>query len=512
VRSSEVTGIIDIGSNTVRLAVYHMAPNGGYRIIDQGRWPARLSQRLKQSGELPKEAVEELSDVLNHYSSICRLHGAIRIRAVATAAIRAAVNRDKVLRQLKQSTGLKIEILSGEEEARIGSLGMLGTLNLADGFIVDIGGGSTEISLLRSRKRLASVSFPIGAVNTTGRYHLGEGPITPNMLQQIQEDTRKLMKSERWISGHPGLPLIGLGGTVRAFAKLRQYETEYPFPLLHGYEQTSDDLSDSLHKLAAMPLGKRRQLPGLSKDRADVIVPGLAILRSVMRECGSDRLVVCGAGVRDGLFFETCLPGMAVDGADQLLEESVRNLNALYPAAPPEHLEHVCRMALAIYDSLAPESDFSERARIWLSTAARLFRIGGVIELNNIEDHTFYILIHTHWNGMPHREILLTAAIASFRGKNQLRRLLSPYRSMLREGDLDAAARLGSLLQLAAALDRSQSQAIHTLRVDISAKKLRLKAETRQPLSIEQVELESVAKDFKKIWGLSPILMFTPTD
>jgi exopolyphosphatase/guanosine-5'-triphosphate,3'-diphosphate pyrophosphatase len=506
-KSAEVTGIIDIGSNTVRLAVYRMAEDRSYRIIDQGRWPARLSQRLTPDGDLPDEAVNELSEVLLHYLSICHMHGASRIRAVATAAIRAAVNREEIIRRLKRTTGLDIEILPGQEEARLGSLGMLGTLSLSDGFIVDIGGGSTEITLLKNRHRLHSVSFPIGSVNTAARYRLEEGPVDSSVLHDIQENMRQFLNSEPWISHHPGMPLIGLGGSVRAFAKLRQRQTDYPFPLLHGYEQTEDELSSELHQLAEIPVSKRRKLPGLSKDRADVIVPGMAILRSIMRECGSDRLVVCGAGLRDGLFFETCLPGMEAKTADQVLVDSIRNLHALYPTTPREHLEQVRLMALSLYDRLAAHCEFPSNARVWLDAAAMLFRIGAVIDLNDVEDHTFYMLVHTHWNGLPHREILLTAAIASFKGMNQLRRKLSPYRSMLHDGDVDTAAHLGSLLQLAAALDRSQSQAIRSLQVDVGGSKLRLKALTEQPLSVEQVEVEALAKDFKKIWGIAPILL-----
>jgi exopolyphosphatase / guanosine-5'-triphosphate,3'-diphosphate pyrophosphatase len=511
-RSSEVTGIIDIGSNTVRLAVYRLEPSGAYRIIDQGRWPARLSQRLTADGELPDEAVHELSEVLVHYRNICRMHGAVRVRAVATAAVRAAVNRDRVILSLKLATGLEITVLPGQEEARIGSLGMLGTLSLSDAYIVDIGGGSTEITLLRGRKIISSVSFPIGAVNTAARYRLAEGTVPQAVLHEIREEARKRFSLEPWIAGDPGLPLIGLGGTVRAFAKLRQRETDYPFPLLHGYEQTEDELTGTLNKLSNLPVGNRRQLPGLSKDRADVIVPGLAILKAVMRECGSDRLIVCGAGLRDGLFFETCKPSIAAAEADQVLEDSIRNLNALYPTSPPEHLEHVRQMALAIYDRLAPSRDFPDNARVWLDAASRLFRIGDMIDLNDSDDHTFYMLIHTPWNGLPHREILLTAAIASFRGMNPLRRKLSPYRSMLREGDLEAAVRLGSILQLAAAMDRSQSQAIRSLELKSDGKKLRIEAESDEALSVEQVEVTALAKDFKKIWGITPVLIMEPVE
>lgn len=530
VRKISVIGIIDIGSNTVRLCVYRLEANGAYRVIDQGRFAARLSQRLTPDGLLPEEAVEQLSEVLKHYREICEKHGADRIRAVATAAIRQSANRDRLLRYLKAQTGIAIELLSGEEEARIGSEAMLRTMRYRDGFVVDIGGGSTEISLLSGGRLTAAVSFPVGCVNTGTRHSLGEAPVGPQKLAAIDDEVRKLLsgKGFEWISGSPGLPLIGLGGTVRALAKLRQRETDYPFPLLHGYELPPQDVEQALQALAGISADKRRKLPGLSKDRGDVIVPGLAILLAVLRQTRAAKLAVCGAGLRDGLFLETCVPKLEDDRADfeqpdgshtksgqpyipsenPVLEESIRNLTALYPTAPQEHLGHASQMAVELFDQLADRNGISSDMRTLLSAAARLYRIGAVIDFNDCADHTFYMLIHTHWNGLSHREIVLTAAIASYSGTNALRRKLSPYRSILNERDTEAAAKLGTLLQLAVALDRSESQAIRSL--DIAAtpgKQLVLTAQAHHPLPVERVEVDSLAKDFRKCWGMLPKLI-----
>lgn len=504
--TNQITGIIDIGSNTVRLSVYQLTENGAYRVVDQGRWPARLSQRMTSDGALPMEAIDELAEVLRHFCRICQKHGAENIRAVATAAIRQAVNREAIIQKLFDLTGLSIEILSGEDEARIGSKAMLNSLNIADCFVVDIGGGSTEITLIRNRSVVSAASFPIGCVNTSTKYGMKEGPDPQSLLSDIQSEVRRLLGKEKWISNHPGLPLIGLGGTVRALAKLHQRETNYPFPHLHGYELNSPGLSLTLDNLAKFTVEQRRKLPGLSKDRGDVIVPGLAILLGVMGHIQTSRLVVCGAGLRDGLFYETCLPHHRSDSENSVLEESIRNLSALYPVAPEEHLQQVRRLALTLYDRLSTDTKLSASSRRLLETAARLFHIGATIDFNDCADHTFYMLLHTHWNGLSHRETILTAAIASYRGANPLRRKLAAYRSMLEEGDIEAIAMLGSLLQLAAALDRSEAQAITTLELSVKGSKLSLIADAHHPLPVEQMEVENIAKEMKKNWGITPEL------
>lgn len=505
--AAQTTGMIDIGSNTVRLSIYRVTGAGAYRVIDQGRWPARLSQRLTADGRLPADVVAELGEVLRHYKRICRIHGTDRIRAVATAALRQAVNRDQVLAALYEETGLRIELLPGEEEARLGSLAMLRTMNVKDGFVVDIGGGSTEITLLRDRRTIASASLPIGCVNTSARFGLGESPVAQATLEAMDKDIQVKLAALDWIADHPGLPVIGLGGTVRALGKLRQRLDEYPYASLHGYEIPADRLTSAIELLSPLTVDKRRKLPGLSKDRADVIVPGLVILQALMRICGSPRIIVSGAGLRDGLFFDTCLPELPMDGEDAVAEESIRNLRALYPGAPDSHLDQVNRLSLALYDQLAPGLELPAESRRVLSAAARLFRIGAVIDYNDCAQHTFYMLMHAHWNGMSHRETLLTAAVASYRNANALRRALAGYRSLLLAGDEELAARLGMLLQLAAALDRSESQAITSLEVSVGQNgRLLLNAAASHALPVETTEVQALAKDFKKCWGLSPVL------
>lgn len=504
--NNRITGIIDIGSNTVRLAVYQLASNGAYRVIDQGRWAARLSQRMDDNGILSDEAIEELTDVLRHFRHICHMHKASLIRTVATAAVRQSANRERIVERLSGATGLSVEVLSGEDEARIGSHAMLSTMGTSDGFVIDIGGGSTEISLLLDREVKFAVSFPLGCVNMAAKFALGTGPVPPAVLEDMHSFVKKLLAGEPWIGQYPGLPVIGLGGTLRALAKLQQRVTDYPLHLLHGYELLESDVTARLSQLAAIPVDNRKKHPGLSKDRGDVIVPGLAILRVIIQHAAASGVIVCGAGLRDGLFFETCVPRFQPHSAESVLQESIRNLTALYPTAPEDHLNQVRMLAITLYERLSAKYTLPPKSRLLLETAAKLYRIGTAIDYNNSADHTFYMLLHTHWNGLSHREMLLTASIAAFESAGKHKRNLAPYRAILSEGDIELAARLGTLLQLAAALDRSEAQAISALDLVIMGNKLQVVAHASHPLPVEQMETDAIAKEFKKTWGLTPKL------
>lgn len=499
-------GIIDIGSNSIRLAVYERTANGAHRVIDGGKRPARLSGGIDDQGRLRPEKIDELIDIMNHYRLICAHHRTGYIRAVATAAIRNATNREEIVERVQEEAGITIEVLSGEEEARFGFLGMVNTLDVREGFLIDIGGGSTEISLFRDRTLVQSVSFPIGCVNMS-KFLAKDGTLSDQALNELEETVERTIRQEAWLEWTPGLPLIGVGGTVRALSKLDQADTKYAFPLTHNYVITGSRTDELFEQLRPIPTDKRNKLPGLSKDRADVIVSGLAILRCLFRKLQATHYLVCGAGLRDGLFYDTRFPNQS--RMDDVLSYSVRNLSLLHPEAPQPHVMQVNRLAMQLFEHLSNKTQLQlpERAYRWMDTASSLFRIGASIDYYQYAKHSFYLIVNSHLNGLSHREMVLIAAIASFKGKSKLRQQIAEYRELLEEADLDYITLLGTLLQLAVALDRSETQSIGRLSITTVQGTLKLEALTSgSPLDVERAEVEELSKDFNKAWHLTPVL------
>ncbi|AJY75997.1 Ppx/GppA family phosphatase [Paenibacillus beijingensis] len=498
-------GIIDIGSNSIRLVVYEQTESGAHRVIDGSKHPARLSDQIDERGRIGDKTVTELINILNHFRLLCVNHKVGRIRTVATAAVRNAANGKEVIAKLNAETGLGIEILSGEREAKFGFLGMINSMDVSDGFLIDIGGGSTEVSLFRDRTLVKSVSFPFGCVSLTKRF-APKGMLDEIALKELEDLVEIAAAREPWLRSAPGLPMVGVGGTIRAAGKIHQAVRKYPFPQTHNYameEAGIDRLFDTLRKL---PMEKRRKFPGLSKDRVDLIVPGIAILRVLFRFTGASGYLVCGAGLRDGLFFQASFPQRP--RLDNIIGYSVNNLYALYPEAPLPHVNQVNRLALQLLDELGGKWQAPERARTMLDASSILYRIGASIDYNQYAQHTFYLITHSYLNGMTHREIMMTAAIASFKTRSRTRRQLEPYEDLLSEEDMETVYRLGSLLLLAAALDRGQTQSISRIVSFVKEGALVLKPlRSAGPLVLEKAEVESIAKEFRKCWGLQPELL-----
>lgn len=501
-------GFIDIGSNSIRLVIYEVTGTDACRVIDESKESARLSERIDQDGRMKAEDMMAIVQTLNHFKMLCEASSTSRIRAVATAAIRNAANSREIVETLHRHTGIEVEILSGEEEARLGFLGMINTIDLRDGLVIDIGGGSTEVSLFLERRLVHSVSFPFGSVNTAKRF-TKDGMADQEAMAKIRQMVLDALQKEPWIKGHKNLPLVGLGGTIRSVSKLDQRGRKYSLPLTHNYRIEAASVTRLIQTLGPLTPDKRKKVDGMTGSRADIIVPGMVILQTVFEYTGASHYVVSGAGLRDGLLFEALRPGRAQ--TDDVLEQSIRNLLALHPTIPLKHVEQVNRLALKLFDDMQDLHHLSVRSRSYLHVASLLYRIGVTIFYYDYPKHTFYLIAHSRLYGLSHREILICALTASYKNKNRLRQMFLEHRDILTEADCLLIVRLGTLLQLAVALDRSETQPVRRLSALAGASGLDLLLECNHSPLIEMRELDATIKDFKKNWGLTLRVKEMPT-
>lgn len=495
----ERIGIIDIGSNSIRLAIYEETDHTAHRIIEESKDSARLSQKIRSDDTLPDEDIGTIVQTLNHFKMLCEANQTAKIRAVATAAIRNARNSTEIIDKLQKGTGLDIEILSGSEEARLGFLGTINTIDIEDGFLIDIGGGSTEVTLFHNRAIVNSISFPFGSVNTTKKF-TREGELDESDCKRIKSMVVEELMNEPWIASKKGLTLIGLGGTIRSIGKLDQRRKNYSLPLTHNYEMEAKVVDLLVEELSALPVEKRKKLEGLSKDRADIIVPGLLILQTIFHYIEAVSYRISGSGLREGLYFETISPKQPK--VPNVLKYSVRNLLSLHPSVPLQHVEQVNKIALKLFDDLQTVHEYGPRIREFVDVASLLYRIGVTVLYYEYAKHTFYLMAHSRIDGLSHREILICALSASYKHKHRTRKMCLEYKDILTESDGQLIIKLGTLLQLAIALDRSETQPVQEI-IAIPKKnilELNLKC-THLPM-IEWREIQNLQRDFQREWNL----------
>ncbi len=300
---------IDIGTNTVRLLIAEFYSYGKYKTVESDRHITRLGEGMSSAGRLKEEAAERVLSVLKGYAGKCSRNKVDGIYAVATSAVREAANGLDFLSRIRKETGIDVNVISGEEEARLTMLGVSSALDITeqDALLMDIGGGSTELIMVSKGDIEFRKSTDIGVVRFSESFIKSDPPgIMEMKMLEMAIDER--LQSEKCFldlknSGRiaAGLEFIGTAGTVTTIAAIDQMMKEYDPKKINGYRISRDGVKKIQNMLADMTNDARMDLPGIENGREDLIVAGALVVYRVMEWFGFDEMTVSDAGLREGL-------------------------------------------------------------------------------------------------------------------------------------------------------------------------------------------------------------------
>ncbi|ABZ82852.1 exopolyphosphatase, putative [Heliomicrobium modesticaldum Ice1] len=498
----EKIGIIDLGSNSVRLMIVGIAPDGSYKLIDEAKESVRLSEHMGPEATLKPIAIERTIEALRLFQHLCRAHGITRTDCVATAAVRQAVNQKEFLQQVKTATGLDFRVLTGWEEAQAAYNGVINTIDIDRGVIVDIGGGSTEVIRIEDRRMVQAISLPFGAVTLTeNRIDSARGPNKPSeeQLKALESFLADQFAAIDWLKDMESPTIVGLGGTVRNLSKIDRKRKKYSLDITHNYRMTPKDVHEIYRSVKTVNLEQRKKIPGLSKDRADIIVAGLAIISALINTARGAQLVVSGSGLRDGLFYQYLLREQPIPVVDDVVRHCVNNLMRYY-SLERDHSRHVAALTLSMFDQLTALHEMGPFERRILEVASLLHDIGIHVNYYDHHKHSFYLITSTRLNGLTHREILMAAFVAMAHTKTFSGNLL-PYKDILSDDDGRTIRKLGVILRIAEALERSEAGVVSAVRLHHHVENVHLVAHTRHSADLEICDAYKVAPDFKKVFG-----------
>jgi len=301
---SEFIALVDLGSNAVRCVLARIVSGVGFEVLREERVQTRLGSG--PSGTLPRVAVEDTVKAVHRFLADVRKKHKPRVLAVATSAVREANNRASLLDVLKHAEGVKVQVLSGPEEALLGAMAVLRTLSLRNGMVVDLGGGSLQLTRVRAGEILSAASLPLGAVRTTQRF-LKHDPPTAAELQTLRKEIRERV-SEVLPPAQKDEEMVGLGGTVQTLANIHLAAAHEEATSRQGLRLQQSALSALRKQLEALPARKRR-ISGLKAERADIILAGMVVIEEIMTLGGYATLTVCTGGVRQGILLRETFNG-----------------------------------------------------------------------------------------------------------------------------------------------------------------------------------------------------------
>lgn len=456
------TAVIDMGSNSFRLVVFQHEPGSWWSLADEIREPVRVSAGMGDEGVLAAAPMERAVSTAAVFASFLEASGVDRVDVVATSAIRDAPNRDELLGEIRRRTGLEVRVISGAEEAWYGYMAIVNSTTLADGFGIDVGGGSVQVMHIADRRLLEAESVRLGAVRISEAFLPGE-KAKPKQLEAVREHVARTLSEFEWWSGDGGR-LAAIGGTVRNLASAVQKRMDLPDVDEQGFVLTRDALEELIELLAERPASERGALPGIKPDRGDVILGGALVVAAAMEHGGFSELEVAEAGLREGVFFEHLLADRNPPLIDDVRTASVENLAHRFRTDPP-HVAHVAKLSLELFDALreAGLHDLGDGDRQLLWAAGLLHDIGMTVDYDDHHRHSHYLIVHAGLAGYSPREVDLVALIARYHRKGTPDP--SELGAMRRDGDRERLLLLCGLIRLAEQLERSRDQAVASVRL-----------------------------------------------
>lgn len=497
-----VIAIIDLGSNSVRLLLLRLLPDGTTTVLNRIKHMVRLGENSFQKRMLQETAMRRTLAVLYSFAGMCETYGAQEVLAIATAAVRDAENGWEFIQRVHRKTGLNFHVISGKEEARRIYLGVSSGLPTTVGLrlFMDIGGGSTELTVGSSADYSNLDSLKLGCVRLTNAFLEGHtGPVSSKLFKKMQRDIRRVAAHAlNRIRNFDIFELVGSSGTIQALHVIA-------YRLEHGVEpeqdqdiMTLDGLRRAAKHICSLTLQGRQKIPGVSMRRAQVLVAGAAILLTLQEELGIASLRVSTRNLQDGILIDY-LRRSGVESAkpDNLREHSVLQL-ARRCEFEEEHARHIAKLALQIHDSAVDCGciTLDHQGRELLYYAALLHDIGIFISYARHADHSYYLIHNSELLGFHESETNFIALLTLFHSKkpSKKHKAFAQY-----DCNLQKRLRVFSLfLSLAENMDRLHCRHVHESEFYRDDNGLMLRVTSRNATPVEMDAVIGMEKRLRK--------------
>ena len=496
---------IDIGSNSVRLKISRLQA-GRLKEIHEDREVTRLGEGVFSGGLLSPEAMSQTVRVLRRFHRATQECGTDSVRVVATAALRDARNSRTFLEWVRSTTGWTIEIISGLEEARLIHLGVVSTGRIAahSVLLVDLGGGSCELTLSRDGQLRDTISLPLGAVRLTGEF-LHHDPPRKNELKRLQEFVaREIARIQDRIRSARAGAVIATSGTAAALAAVasRMARLQKRRPSANA---TREMIRRIAKQITSLPLEQRRKVPGIGPRRAEIISAGAVVFAELLERCHLEGFRYSELGLRDGILAQMAAEYDRSTRSGRAVEserwESIKRAVEHY-RVDLNHAMHVRDSALLLFSSLTSVHHLPLEYREWLSAAAMLFEVGDYGNRNGHHRHTYYIIANSEILGYTPQQRRIIGSIARYLGKSRPTPGDGPM-STLSPEEQENVEKASILLRIARALNMGRSQSVGKVAVSARSGRVSMKLTPRGKASVD-LEVWSIEKDrayFREVFG-----------
>jgi exopolyphosphatase/guanosine-5'-triphosphate,3'-diphosphate pyrophosphatase len=515
-RPRRVVAVIEIGSTGIRLVVAQVEASGDFQVIDRAGKPARIGRDVFTSGSVSREAMRESIAILVAFRELIASYGLEpgEVRVIATSALREAENRDTFVDRVFLQTGFRVSIIEDIEENHFMYLAVQRALHederrflsRSNAMILEVGGGSTEIMLLRRGRMAAAHSLRIGTIRVDELIR-GSGS-APEFLHQFLEDNVRTACDvlDRELPLDTVKSFILVGSDARLAAARVAAESRGDYAVIE--RETFIKFADEVASLSIEDCVARLRVPW---SEAESLGPGLSIERAFLERTGAERVVVPNVSIREGILL-TASRGPDPEHEEEMRRQIVASASSLGRKFhfDESHARQVAELSLGLFDALSREHGLGPRARILLEVAALLHDIGTFIKASGHHKHSEYLILNSEIFGLNRSELVVVANVARYHRKQPPSQAHVNYIALPRE-DRIAVLKLAAILRVADALDRGHDQRVGEASFERREDRLVIRAEdtgSSGPIdfSLERLSLAEKGDMFEEVFGLEAVL------
>jgi exopolyphosphatase/guanosine-5'-triphosphate,3'-diphosphate pyrophosphatase len=494
---------VDIGSNSVRIKIARVVRHR-LETIHEDRVVTRLGESVFRFGTLSPEAMEDTVKVLRRFYRDIQNFGVDQVRVVATSALRDARDAAAFIAWVHSATGWKVETISGLEEGRLIHLGILAntSLDASRVLLIDLGGGSCELTLSEKGHIREMVSLPLGAVRLTGEF-LPHDPPRPAEIQRLRRNiAEELDRVREQIAGIKVRNVLATSGTAAAISNAAQVVGPFG-PRLRAGHVSRTALVRLAEHLAKLDFKDRNKVPGIGPRRAEIIVAGACVFAELMERCNLPGFQYSPLGLRDGLLAQMLADHDRATVSHRQIEaerdDSILAMCKQY-RVDLKRAGEVRRLAVQLFNELRRVHALPPEYEGWLSAAALLHEAGTFINRSGHHRHTYYLIANSEIFGFTPEQRHIIAAIARYLGKTRPNPADGPMKA-LTSADEELVPKAVVLLRLAKAMSHRTDGSIVYVAAEVYRERVMLKLTAKDGADLEVWMLSKERTYFREVFG-----------
>ncbi|HEY6573190.1 MAG TPA: HD domain-containing protein [Candidatus Eisenbacteria bacterium] len=506
-----IMSVIDIGSSGIRMLVTELRADGTIHTLEELDRPLALGREAFRSGTLSASSIQKAVNVLRQYRERMDAYGVTHVRAVATHAVRAALNRDTFVDRVFLATGIEVEVIEGSQETLLTFAAVQKALaahpeyRQGEALLFELGGGSTEWALLRDGEVVASVTHDLGTVRMREAMRAAENERRAK-TRLMQHNVREMMQVIRRSLPFGKLSLLlAVGSEARFAARVLVPAGRAGDMAVIGVKELKK-LADQILALAPDQIATTYSVP---PNESESLAPALLTYFEVAKLCQLDAIVVPHESMRDGLVLHmarSIREGSTVLFPEQTIAAAI-NLARKYQA-DEKHGLHVAALARIIFQATRSQHQMGEREQLLLEVASIVHDIGTYVAARGHHRHSFYLLVNSEVFGLSRTDLEIVANLARYHRREGPQSDHPAYASLPRAARL-TVNRLAGILRVADALDKGHIQRVQAPRVSVVDDELQIEVGPGEDLALERLALESKGGLFEEVFGLKPALVET---